>query len=137
DDDVEDLVEAAIGVLINRGVEERREGLHLRVGQLEARHAAVGPPRVEELGELLAVVVFLDERRSRQVGPARSAAGVRAVTETALIDQQRLATLDRLRIGWRRQRLLLGRDMDGQRQARQRAREFFHAHTLPQNRDLA
>ncbi len=41
DDDVEDLVETAVRVQIDRRVEERREVRHLRARQIELRHPAI------------------------------------------------------------------------------------------------
>ena len=62
-----------------------------------------GRPAREKLAELLAVLVVLHQRRARQVRPARSAAGVGAVAEAALADEERRAAVDarliELRVG--------------------------------------
>ena len=94
-------------------MQERGEVGNLRRRHVELRHAAIRPPHLQELAELAAVLVVLDEGRSREVGAARAAAGVGAVAEAALLRVETLPALDRGRIAGRRQRLLLGANCDG------------------------
>jgi hypothetical protein len=88
-------------------VQEGREVRHLRVGQVELRHPAIGPADPEKRTQLLSALVFLNHRRSREIRPARSAAGVGAMAEAALFNEERFPAFDRRLIGHRRQRLLL------------------------------
>src|SRR2546421_6499392 len=99
DQDVEDLVGAAIGVEINRGMQKSGEIHHLRLGQVELRHAAVRPPDAEKGAELLTAFILLHDDRARQIGAARPAARIRAMAEAALLDEQGSAALDRGLIG--------------------------------------
>ena len=88
-------------------MQERREIRDLRAREIERRHPLIGTADSQELAELLAVLVGLDERRPREIRSTRPAARVGAVAEAALIDQQFLSALDRRRIGLGRERLLL------------------------------
>src|SRR3954468_1784718 len=108
DDDVEDLVEAAVRILVDRRVQERREIRHLCRRQIEFRHSLVRTPGGEKVAELLPALVVLNDRRPRQIGTTRPAARIRAVAKAALIDQQLLPALDGRGIGHGRERLLLG-----------------------------
>src|ERR1043165_7207321 len=93
DEDVENLVQAAVRRQIDRRVQERREVGYLRRRELEPRHAAIGPARREKFSELPAVLVGLHQLRARQVGAGRPAAAGRPVAEAALAREQLLATL--------------------------------------------
>jgi hypothetical protein len=92
---VEDLVGAAVRREIDRRVQECREIGDLRRSQFELGHAAIGPADAQKLAELFAVLVALDQLRPRQVGTARSASRVRAMTEPALLGHQLLTAFDR------------------------------------------
>src|SRR5258708_2700488 len=148
-DDVEELVEATVGIEIDRGMQKGGEVGHLRVGHVEFRHAAIRPPDAEKRAKLLAAFVLLDDDRTREIRTARPAARVRAVAEAAVLDEQRFPALDRRMVRRRSQRLLLRhgnrrtKENRGDRKARKEnnrsacsARSavdvFAHAQTLPQ-----
>ena len=94
-EDVEHLIQPAVRVQEDGGVEERREVGRLLRAELEGGHALVGPAGAQERAELLPALVALHQLRPRQVGSARPAARVRAVAEAALVDEDVLAAIDR------------------------------------------
>ena len=104
---------------------------HLRARQVELRHPLVGPARGQELAELAAVLVGLHERRSGEIGTARTAPRIRAVAEAALIDQELLPAIDGGGVGHRRQGLLLRTadhdSHDNQRRTRRNRRHHILA----------
>jgi hypothetical protein len=129
DEDIENLVEAAVRILVDRRMQERREVGVLGGSQVEFGHASIGPADLKKLAELSAVLVGLHELGSRQVGAAGAAARVGAMAEAALLDVEPLAALDRRGIGRRGERLLLsGRRNREQKRKPRKGRMVRQAH---------
>src|SRR5215470_17439869 len=95
DHDVEDLVQPPVGVEVNRRVQEGREVSHLRLGEIELRHPALGPADAEKRAQLFSTVIFLHDDGPREIGAARSTASVGAVAEAAVFDEERFPAIDR------------------------------------------
>src|SRR4029453_2356045 len=96
--DIEDLIQASVGSLVDRRVQKTGEIGHLRVSEVELRHPLVGPAGTQERAQLQSRFVVLDEGRPRQIGSALSTAGVGTVTEAALRDEQLTSAIDCLLI---------------------------------------
>src|SRR5438067_7579342 len=95
DEDVEDLVQTAIRIQENRGVQKLSHVLRLLDGQLERGHAFVRTPGAQKRAEFLSTLIALHELGPREVRPARSASRIRSVAEAALVDDDLFAAIDR------------------------------------------
>src|SRR5438552_3255859 len=86
DEDVEDLVEAAIRVQENRRVQKLGDVLRLLGRQIERGHAFVRTSVAQKRAEFLAALITLHELGPREIRSARSATRVRSMAEAALAD---------------------------------------------------
>src|SRR5207249_683592 len=82
---------AAAGFFRHALMEEMGNLLDLIIGQIERRHAIIGHSAANYFGELFAVLIVGHHNRADQIGPPFAPGRVRAVAESAVLNESLLA----------------------------------------------